>query len=312
MKSHIRFISVVLTIVMMLSYFNLPGVNMVNAISDNADALSVADRIQIYSQGNGDFYKIMHYFSNGKTGGDLGGWGCGWFALCHALQWVRIEPKDIESNNDLPIRLHAESNIRTCGSDNQGSDQTGIGVAIKWLKGKYTNLIYYGKTQGNLKSVLSNGGAAIINQYGHFYTAVNISSDGQYVQIVDSCMGVPKSNGVKLYKYNGSTGFEETTWRDCIVDDNICWYVKKGTSGHNELFRQSTPNLTRSGGEYWVKYSEVSSRVLYYIENSNPEPDYVSLCTRYGSYGRIYVKNAATVKSLPCSSGPRRGCFPDP
>ena len=212
--------------------------------------------IQIYSQWDVDAY------GDGDSNW-LNTSGCGWFSLGHMLQWLGIVPKDAENGNAMPCKLYKESGINTVSSFNS---------AAQWVANKYsTSLSMTGDK--DVKSILKDSGVAIINQYGHFYAAVELSADENYVHIIDSCLSVPYQNGVTAYTSSGT----QVPLKSCAARTNQPWYCAEGYV-MNKASLSWSEIWTYSGGSYWVTVGEVAGHVrcAFYckggMQDSTPTP----------------------------------------
>ena len=259
------------------------------------DYSPVRNRIQIYSQWNGDCYKIMYYSrTTGAPLGELGGHGCGLFALCHMIQWCGYDVKDREEPGykNLPIRIEEVISQRTC--DN-------MTPAVNELQKLYPDLRKYSSSTP-LSTVLREGGAAVLLYSGHFILAADISPDGQYVHIIDSCVPALRTKMDKWVYDTATSSFKSTTV-DQIAVRSVNWTSYKGSSGYQEL----KPGNNLGGGDYWITYSNAASWCctgLMFKASPNPVGRYLSGCTYTQSYGSITMKsNVSTyVRSLPCQS----------
>lgn len=305
-----KIISALLIILMTVEFF--PALAIIT-YANSPDYSPARNRIQIYTQWNGDCYSYMFIDpSSGQPKGHLGGHGCGLFALCHMIQWLGYDEKDYEiaGYDNLPNRIEKELSKRTC--DN-------MTPAVELLQKYYPNLEKY-SSNTSLKTVLENGGAAILSFSNHYAVAVDISSDGKYVHVIDSCLTVIKKNGTPIYSYNTSnSNFEKTTPEKCSVVSNINWHCHTGSSHYNELFKSSktTPcsncgsmnGTSLGGGDYWIEYSKGnswhSSNLMFKpnptpISNTTPSPTGISFSTPYSSN----IESTSVTLSIVCRGDP--------
>lgn len=265
-----RILSALLVCVMLVGLVPMMGTK-VNAV--NRD-------IQVYSQWDVDAY-------GGINSNWLNTSGCGWFTIGHALQWLRIIGKDSESSNAAIRQLYINSGYKDTANN-------GIGVGLSYVKTVYENFNYAYST--SLDSILNNGGVAVIHQYGHYYLAVEYSSDNQYVHIIDSCIRVPYNNGVQLYKYTNGT-YTASSVSDCAVRSDLRWYC---TGSPNwEMIRGNSASTTYAGGDYWVPTSEVSGHAEYGLYNTSPQYTYANPQPS----GIYYLKNSGVDLYLTVEGG---------
>ena len=283
-----RFLTLLLALVLCAGIMAFPAYS-------SPDYSPVRNRIQIYSQWNGDCYKIMYYSrTTGAPLGELGGHGCGLFSLCHMIQWCGYDVKDREEPGykNLPIRIEEVISQRTC--DN-------MTPAVNELQRLYPDLKKY-SSNTPLSTVLREGGAAVLLYSGHFILAADISADGQYVPIIDSCLPALRTKMDKWVYDTATSSFKSTTV-DQVAVRSVSWTSYKGSSGYQEL----KPGNNLGGGDYWISYSNAASWCctgLMFKASPNPVGQYLSNCTYTQSYGSIAVKTGVTtyVRSLPCMS----------
>lgn len=246
-----KILSLVLTVVLLIAM--LPQTAF--AADDSVPTKAVGN-IQVYSQWDVDAY---------GDGGEnwMNTSGCGWFTLGHILQWLGIVPKDAENGNAVPCQLHAESGINTV---------TNLPGAANWVANKYSSSLI--KTNdSDLVSILCAGGAAVIHQYHHYYAAVEISADHNFVHIIDSCLIVPYNNSVTVYQPSSSGGFYQCSVDDCAARTDLRWYCGDDYVMHH----QNTARAKFAGGDYWVPLSEVSNCVdcAFYSTSNSPSVTFV-------------------------------------
>ena len=251
-----------------------------SANSSPADTIRAGEKIQIYTQWDVESYGSV----NGRW---MNGSGCGWFSLGHALQWLGIIPRDHEGSDAAIAQLYAESGY--ISTVNRRTD------AESFLQNKYTNLSIQSYSSKSVVSILQEGGVALYSRYGHIVVAVALSSDENYVHIVDSCLYIPYSKNVNVYQYNETANqFEQATIAECAARNDVYWYCTDTTS--SSMAKASRPHAEYSGGDYWIPVSEVSSSVINYVDGiyntENTANDVVVTWSEYSKLFSIEETNA--------------------
>lgn len=245
------------------------------------------DKICIYTQWNKDV------FGNDSQSIEDSDWlctsGCGYFAMGHMLQYLGVIERDTESKNSTLVNLFHKYKIDTCATPYN------VGLLGNALERDIPDFGIY--DCNNLRSALLNGGCVIINKYEHYYLAVDISDDGNYVHIVDSCLMVPYNQKVAIYKYNTSSGrFVSASIADCAVSQNY-YYCIRNDVGYLVMKRANYASPTYSGGEYWVTYDEVAPYARFVGYNEGHTHSYTSTVTTQPTC------TAQGVRTFSCSCG---------
>lgn len=268
-----RVIFVTLVIIFTL---NTPASIISYAGTVKPEEINASEMICIYSQDNFENYDLL-WEKNGKFFGDLGGWGCGAMAVCHAAQWLGYVDTDTEVKGvvNLPVYLYDKLEERSCDNMNDCVKKAVDEFGLKESDSK------------NLKTTLDHGGAVILNlswnsgdfvydkknnKYtlsggGHYIVAVGLSSDGKYVRIIDSCLRVMQghsSDFPAIYKYKSGVGFVKATAEECAVKVGEDWGHGKGnssklasnTSSYLEVW-QEPGKRTIGGGDYWIRLDDI-------------------------------------------------------
>jgi|GEM_PF-6263493 len=245
---------------------------------DAPEYIRASDMIYVYSQWDGYMYKYTY------TGGtDPADWlltsGCSYFAICHALQWLGLADRDSETLDgegnpvaNLPIKL---VNL-TCKTTTALTDELDSVVEkLKeegYAKAKEYNIdvehLLYKTPYYSLSDIFAMNGVAVVFKYKHWYLAVDISSDGKYVHIVDSCLGVPIDKKVNTYRFDTaakqftalSGDYSTVAARTDVRHYAYCAYDAYGNE-YLTTYGPFYPNVNYAGGDYWVEYSEVAYNI---------------------------------------------------
>ncbi|MBQ7661135.1 MAG: leucine-rich repeat domain-containing protein, partial [Clostridia bacterium] len=259
------------------------------ASTNNNDGVKASDKIQIYSQWNYDAFGSV-------DNSWICGSGCGLLTIGHALQWLGVIGRDQESPNATICNIFVESGYAGTVLWSERNN------TLNFIASKYPGFSFEYNT--DLRSIINNGGVALINKYGHQYLAVDISSDSNYVHIVDSCLTVPNQNNVAVYSYNSNTGiFDQTSVANCAARNDIRWYCADPYT--NKMVKANNSNPLYAGGEYWVKYSEVSgsTQIGLYSTHTHSYGAWQTVtaatCTADGSQKRVCSCGDTQTETIP-------------
>ena len=229
----------------------------VHVSADEHTYARASEKIQVYSQNDGITFATPNYPSNPNW---LNYNGCGWFAIGHALQWLQIIGKDSDKTHPRLVELFENSHYLNSVNNFNG--------CIQYLQNNFSNLGYEKQT-GNVEKIVEllsdgSGKVVILHNYryengvklGHIVTAVDVSSDGQYIHIIDSNMFASKYNGAKkYYLYNASNNtFESVNLEEAAVGTVNHWYAgyaKEGEKDNGPVTNKKNQKLY-AGGDYWL------------------------------------------------------------
>ncbi|MBR0158160.1 MAG: InlB B-repeat-containing protein [Clostridia bacterium] len=270
---------------------------LLNLIPINVRAVQyerASARIQVYTQYDVDAYGSLN-------NNWLNTSGCGWFATFHALQWLGIIDHDRESSDSTIMRIYEESDY----IDTTGGAEEGISELQCLLKRKYPKFSYklfWGNgdnLENKVKQILSDGGVVVLGGGSHFVCAVEISSDSQYVHIIDSVLTtkIPNKNYCYQYDSNKNT-FVKVSSESCAVR-SVSWHCNI-----NWQMVSNSPVTKYAGGDYWFPLSHLGDTVqidgkdrkfqyalaLYSHSLPSPQYNYSSINTS----GQVLIKNKST------------------
>ena len=136
-----------------------------------------------------------------------------------------------------------------------------------------------------------------MHAYGHFYVAVELSSNRDFVHIVDSCIRVPYVNGVTTYSFDSTSNrFVETDVRNMAARTDVRWYCN---SDNWSMVKGNNARTDYSGGDYWVSVDEVRNKVEYGLyctcthDTNYEKSGFCTLCGAWKKYTYTLKNNDA-------------------
>lgn len=222
-----------------------------------------SEKIQVYSQNDDVAYSTPEYSGDPNW---LNYNGCGWFALGHALQWLGIIDKDIENetNESTLLKLFRQSNYMSSVNAN-GVNR--VEKCINWLKTKYSNLGYelFKNNDANVSKIvesLQNNKVVVFSNIGHVVVAVDISSDGNYIHIVDSYLYASRNKGANTFYLYDTKEKSFKPYKMAQQEELSLAAVREVDTayyGYSYTTKQNLKGLDRkwyAGGDYWLSVDD--------------------------------------------------------